>query len=104
MSTDKEDRCSLTSMESVELKLAQKATREDIAEIRDDVKELIKKVDTLYMQDAGRVGYAKGASSWFKVGVYSAVFAIISGILFIAGLIIAAATGKIDIITLLKQL
>lgn len=104
MNTDKDDRCSLSSMESIELKLVQKATREDIAELREDIKELIKKVDTLYMQDAGRVGYVKGASSWFKVGVYSAVGAIISGILFIAGLIIAAATGKIDIITLLKQL
>lgn len=101
---ENDDSCPLTSREATELIIEQKATRDDVADVKKEIKELNKKIDQLYLQDASRVGYAKGASSWFKVGVYSAVFAIISGILFIAGLIIAAATGKIDIITILKQL
>lgn len=101
---EKDDNCPLTYREATELIVEQKATRDDVADVKKEIKELNKKIDQLYLQDAGRVGYVKGASSWFKVGVYSAVFAIISGILFIAGLIVAAATGKIDIITILKQL
>lgn len=78
--------------------------KKEASDIKDNLAKLSQKVDELRMLDASRVGYVKGANLWFKVGAWATIASIGAGILFVISIIIALATGKIDITPLLKQL
>lgn len=99
----KEDSCPLSSAQATEILIQQKIANKELTDIKSDLVNLNTKVDNLYIQDAGRVGYVKGAGIWFKLGALVALVSIGAGMFSIVIAIASVLTGnKIDITSLFK--